>query len=279
MNTDGVKLDVIFCGDNAEYLKTLPGEIIDMTITSPPYDDMRDYTGFSWNLEKLAHELYRITKPGGVVVWIVSDETKNGSETGSAFRQALYFKKIGFNLHDTMIWQKDSFSFPESNRYPNTFEYMFIFSKGKPKTFNPIKDRRNIYAGTMITGTYRQKDGTTTKRSKRESDAGGLKEYGIRHNVWQIPAEKRNTYYNHPAKFPEQLVHDHIVTWSNKGDIVLDPFIGSGTTAVVAIHTGRHYIGAEISPKYCEMARQRIKDQASFVQLDFDEINETGVKD
>ena len=251
----------LICGDSAIKLKEIDTESIDLTVTSPPYDELRDYKGYSFDFESIAKELFRITKVGGVLVWIVSDAVIQGSETGTSFRQALYFMDVGFNLNDTMIWKKDSFSFPEAVRYPQNFEYMFCFSKGKPKTFHPIKDRKNKHTGMMIHGTYRQKDGSTTQRGERWTDNGGIKEYGTRFNVWEISAEHNNKT-DHPAVFPVDIPKDHILTWSNKGETVLDPFMGSGTTAAACIETGRRYIGFEISKDYCEIARKRLDETA-----------------
>jgi len=252
-----MRVDYIENGDCLDLLKRLPSECIDLTVTSPPYDNIRDYKGYSFRFEEIAIELFRVTKQGGVLVWIVADGTTNGSESGTSFRQALFMKECGFSLNDTMIWEKDSFSFPESVRYPQNFEYMFVFSKGKPKTFNPIRDRKNKHTGMAIHGTYRQKDGSTTPRGERWTDQGGIKEYGIRFNVWQIPSEKNNRT-GHPAVFPIQIAYDHIVSWSNEGDVVLDPFMGSGTTAIACKEAKRHYIGFEISKEYCEIAESRL---------------------
>lgn len=263
MNRD---YNYIALGDCVELMKEIPDDFIDLTVTSPPYDNLRDYNNeVTWNFEKfkeVAKELFRITKPGGVVVWVVGDATIKGSETGTSFRQALYFKEIGFNLHDTMIYLKNGFSFPESNRYPNVFEYMFVFSKNKPKTFNPIKDRLNKNRGTKITGTDRQKDGSL----KPASGVGKvLGDFGVRFNVWLYQVGKwkvtKDEYaYKHPAMFPEQLAEDHILTWSNPGDIVFDPFLGSGTTAKMAVLNDRKYIGFEISKEYFDIACQRLDD-------------------
>lgn len=200
-------------------------------------------------------------------MWIVCDGVVDGSETGTSFKQALGFMRAGFKLHDTMIWHKDSFSFPESNRYPQTFEYMFVFSKGKPKTFNAIRDRKNKCQGMVIHGTYRQKDGTTIQRGEHWADDMGIKEYGIRHNVWDCPSEKKNTT-GHPAVFPLSLAESHIRTWSNKGDVVLDPFLGSGTTALAAIETGRRFVGIEISSEYMQIAKQRIDESMAQIRMD-----------
>lgn len=250
MNTDYIKQ-----GDCVDLMGELPANSIDLVVTSPPYDSLRTYNGFCFDFERVAQELFRIIKPGGVVVWIVADGTEKGSETGSSFRQALYFKEIGFNIHDTMIWRKDTSAFPEKIRYSQVFEYMFIFSKGRPKTVNLIKDRKNKWSGTKIHGTFRQADGVTRERSKTWKEIE-CKDYGARFNVWDIPTEKNNKT-GHPAVFPLNLAKDHIKTWSNPGDIILDCFMGSGTVAVAAIETDRHYIGFDISEKYCEIARNR----------------------
>lgn len=244
-------------GDCKELLKTLDDNSIDLTVTSPPYDNLRLYNGYSFDFENIAKELYRVTKKGGVIVWIVNDSTINGSESGTSFRQALYFKEIGFNLHDTMIWQKIS-PFTHKNRYIADFEYMFILSKGKPKTANLICDRKNKWAGTQVHGTLQQKnDGqlvTINGKGKRI-----IKEYGARYNVWNIPAEKNNKT-GHPAVFPIRLVKDHIITWSEENDIVLDCFMGSGTTALACKELNRQFIGMEIDDTYFNIAKERINE-------------------
>lgn len=258
-------VDYIKCGDSALLMQELPDDCIDLTVTSPPYDNLRSYNGFTFDFETIAKQLFRITKEGGVVVWVVGDATINGSETGTSFRQALFFKECGFNLHDTMIWQKDSFNFPEQNRYAQNFEYMFILSKGTPKTFNPIEDKRNKFAGTKIHGTFRNKDGTITARSETWKDST-CREYGKRMNVWQIPAEKANKT-DHPAVFPKRIAADHIVSWSNEKDVVFDPFLGSGTTALAARELNRHFIGFEISKEYFEDTKKRIDEAQSQLML------------
>ena len=246
--------------DCLDGLRQLEDGCIDLTITSPPYDNLRTYKGFSFDFESIAKELYRVMKQGGVIVWVVGDQTINGSESGTSFKQALYFKEIGFNLHDTMIYLKDQSSFPDTNRYYQVFEYMFVFSKGVPKTVNLIEDRKNIWGGETSYGkaSYRQKDGSLKVKDKIK-----VKEYGIRYNVWQISNGKGRTTkdeiaYEHPAIFPEELANDHIITWSNKGDVVMDIFMGSGTTAKMAIVNDRKWIGFEISKEYCDIIEKRI---------------------
>lgn len=232
----------------------MPDNFVDLTVTSPPYDNLRDYKGYSFDFESIAKELYRITKEGGVVVWVVGDETQDGSESGTSFRQALYFKETGFNLHDTMIYSKNGFRFPFPNRYHQVFEYMFIFSKGKPKTFNPIKDKPNKhidYSERM----KREKDGSKTFRK-----AFMAEEFGKRYNIWQY-AIGGDKGVDHPATFPEKLAEDHILSWSNEGDLVYDPFMGSGTTAKMAMNNKRNYIGSEISKEYCDIAENRLSKQ------------------
>lgn len=241
-------------------LKKIPSESIDMTITSPPYDSLRTYSNneTNWTYDKfkaIANQLYRVTKNGGVVVWIVSDETINGSESGTSFRQALYFKEIGFNIHDTMIWNKGGFSAVGAlkTRYAPVFEYMFIFSKGKIKTFNPINDHVNKISGKIIQKTKRLADGTVRKGKSYISN-----EFGRRYNIWEIFPQRQRGKDVHPAPFPEELVSDHIISWSNIGDVILDPFMGSGTTAISCIKLKRQCIGIELNQHYCEMTRDRI---------------------
>jgi len=246
-------------GDCLEVMKSLPEKSIDLTITSPPYDNLRTYNGYSFEFEGIAKELYRVTKVGGVVVWVVGDATINGSETGTSFKQALYFKELGFNLHDTMIWKKPNFSNPSTNRYHQTFEYMFVLSKGSPKSFNSIKDRKNIYAGSVGSvgiNSVTQQDGSKKIREKKI-----IAEYGQRHNVWEMNTsgqESMGKELKHPATFPERLAYDHIISWSNDGDTVLDCFLGSGTTGKVSKQLGRRFVGIEISKEYFEIAKGRI---------------------
>ena len=260
MNYPDDFINKIICGDCLEVMKDIPDNSIDLTVTSPPYDNLRDYKGYVFDFESIAKELYRITKIGGVVVWVVGDATINGSETGTSFKQALYFKEIGFNLHDTMIYGKDSSPYPSgilSNRYSQIFEYVFILSKGKPKTHNLIMDRKNNIT-TQTGSSYRQKDGTLKRVIPKP-----IKQYGVRGNIWYYSSgyqksTKDKIAYQHPAIFPEKLAQDHILSWSNENDLVLDPMCGSGTTCKMAKKTGRQYIGIDTTPEYCEIARKRV---------------------
>lgn len=257
----------IINGDSAEVLKHFKTESVDMVITSPPYDALRSYEGCVWNdsvFRNIADELARVICGGGVIVWIVNDATVNGSETGTSFKQALYFKDLGLNIHDTMIWQKDTITFPDTTRYGSSFEYMFVFSKGKPKTINIICDRQNKWYGEMVHGTSRGVNGEMFRKSNHKKSC--VKEYGARFNVWNISGEKHNTT-GHPAPFPVAIARDHILSWSNKGDVVLDPFCGSGSAGVACKETDREFIGIEISPKYCEIAKNRINNTAVQMSL------------
>lgn len=266
-----IAINEIYCGDCLQVMQQIDSESVDLTITSPPYDNLRNYKGYDFNFEGIAKELYRFTKKGGIVVWVVGDATIDGSETGTSFRQALYFKDVcGFNLHDTMIYEKNGMAYPEINRYYNIFEYMFVLSKGKPKTVNLLADKKNRWANTLSFGntSNRQYDGTLKLRGKRL-----IKEFSIRFNIWRF--NTGNAYsasdklaYKHPAIFPEKLAIDHILSWSNKGDLVLDPMIGSGTTAIACIRTDRNYIGIDISEEYCNIARKRITNELKQLKLD-----------
>ena len=266
-----MEVNQIYNEDCLVTLSKVPDKTIDLTVTSPPYDDLRTYNnhisgkktefnGYSFDFENIARELYRTTKEGGVVVWVVGDGTEKGSETGTSFRQALYFKEVGFNIHDTMIYMKNNFSNPSSNRYHQIFEYMFVLSKGKPKTFNSIKDRKNVYGGQVGSwgkNTSRQVDGTMVERKKKI-----IEEYGQRYNVWTFKTSKNGQEdeiaYQHPAIFPIQLVKDHIISWTNPGELIFDPFMGSGTTAKAAVQTERSYLGSEISDEYYNICLKRL---------------------
>ena len=236
-------------------MSQLPDNCIDLTITSPPYDNLRKYNGYSFNFERTAEEIYRLTKKGGVLVWIINDATIKGSETGTSFKQALYLKKIGFNLHDTMIWKKKNYIPLTHNRYEQSFEYMFIFSKGKPSVFNPIKINCKCDGSKVNRKKSNKEDGSGIRN---RAEITTVKKQKIKPNVWEFAVAR--TKYNHPAVFPTNLVIDHIKTWTNKKDIVFDPFLGSGTTAIAAIKTDRHYIGFDISKEYIEIAKKRIKE-------------------
>lgn len=250
-------------GDCIVEMQSIQDKTIDLTVTSPPYDNLRTYNDTcKWDFEifkQVANQLYRITKDGGVVVWVVGDATINGSETGTSFKQALYFMDCGFNLHDTMIWNKGSFAFPSQNRYHQVFEYMFVLSKGQPKTFNPIKDRENLYVGTRgASGRKANGERYTGKSDVREK-------WGQRLNIWKYPiggghSASDKIAFNHPAIFPEALANDHIISWCNEGDTVFDPFMGSGTTGKMAIQSNRKFIGIEKVKEYFDIAKKRIDD-------------------
>lgn len=252
----------IFNENCIETMSRMSNDYIDLTVTSPPYDNLREYDGYIFDFRLIARELFRITKKGGVVVWVVADETINGSETGTSFEQALYFKRMGFNLHDTMIFLKDNpVPVGGSNRYYQSFEYMFVFSKCSPKTFNPImRKRKNKYDDKRNERTKyfnRNKKGKFENK-KKVSMVGDVKI----NNVWSYIVGGGNSVeygIDQPATFPEKLARDHIISWSNENDIVYDPMIGSGTTAKMAIIHNRNFIGSEISKKYCENAKKGLE--------------------
>jgi site-specific DNA-methyltransferase (adenine-specific) len=257
-----MELDKIYCGDNCELLGQLPRECIDLVVTSPPYDDLRTYGGHSWDFFGVAWQLKRVIKMGGVIVWVVADATHDGSETGSSMEQALHFKRLGLNLHDTMIYETAKPPLTH-NRYEQAFEFAFILSAGKPKAWNPIKDAC-AYAGTKTKATYRESDDRLRNRNGKQE----INETKIKGNIWRYRSGfGSDDATKHPAQFPLALAKDHISSWSNPGDLVLDPFSGSGTTAKAAKELGRRFIGFEINPEYCAIAERRLAQQV----LDFED--------
>jgi len=253
-------INSIINGNCIDVMKSFEAESVDLVITSPPYDNLRNYNGYTFDFESIVKALFRVMKTGGVVVWVIGDATINGSETGTSFKQALFFKETGFNLHDTMIFKKQN-PIPQiyRKRYSNEFEYMFVFSKGPVKTHNPLMIEC-LHAGLRLDKTtYKNYSKNTQIRKKF---AKPVKDQKIRGNVWEYVVGKKKEDQEakeHSAPFPCQLVEDHILSWSNVGDLVLDPMCGSGTTCKVANKHGRNYIGIDISEEYCKIARNRLK--------------------
>lgn len=249
----------IFLGDCCEILPTFSPKSFDLVLTSPPYDNLRDYgESFRWDFEQTATGLIPLITSGGVICWNVADETINGSESGSSFRQALRFMQA-LRLHDTMIYEKANFSNPSRNRYHQIFEYLFVFSNGTPKAFNPILDKINLYGACKGKNTFRKSDGTMRERPKNVG-----RELGMRTNIWRMNTAGQENMCQanpHPAMMPFSLAKDLIYSWSNMGDLVLDPFMGSGTTLVAAKQFGRRAIGIEIEEKYCEIAVARLEQE------------------
>jgi DNA modification methylase len=255
----------IYAGDHLDILPRLD-ERADLIVTSPPYGEMRDYEGYKFDFDSLAPLLFDALKDGGVLVWVVGDETKEDDESGESFRQALEFKRVGFKLFDTMIYEKNGPNYPAKNKYFQVFEFMFVFSKGKPKTFNPIKDRVNRF--------YGQRWGKKRSRRNRKGELKQTQEFdldsepfGIRFNIWRFNtgfnySSREEIAYEHPAIFPYQLAPDHIRTWTNAGDLIIDPMSGSGTTMRAAKDLGRRSIGIDCGLRYCEISRLRLAQEA-----------------
>ena len=241
--------------DCVEGMKKLDTNSIDLVLTSPPYDNLRTYNGYSFDAALVAYELFRVTKKGGVVVWVVGDKINKGNKSLTSFKQAIIFQEAGFNVHDVMIYKKKNTPFMRSNAYTNSYEFMMVFSKGSPKTFNPLKEA-TVRQGYEPLVYNKKADGVNKKVLKE------LKPEKTKTNIWEYAVGFGGTTtdkfaFKHPAMFPEELAQDHILSWSNKDDIVLDPFMGSGTTGKMAIVNGRNFIGFEISKEYCDIANLR----------------------
>lgn len=275
MMADTFKCELIL-GDSQQKLQCIEDESVDLTVTSPPYDSLRQYHGFTFDFEQIANHLYRVTKQGGVVVWIVGDETVDGNESCTSFKQALYFRSIGFNLLDTMIYEKTGVGACGSNDcYIQNFEYMFVLTKGKIKTHNLIYDRVNQDVGVKVCNCNRDTHTVDNGKKFRKVET---KQLGRRFNIWQYDQQFSHDVYSrkHPAPFPEQLQLDHIVSWSNEGDTVLDPFMGSGTVGKMCKVSNRNFIGIEISEEYMSLQKSRIDSTTEVGTLLPTQIDEDG---
>jgi len=250
-----IETNLFHTGDAVKILQTFEAEVIDLTVTSPPYDNLRDYNGYQFSPERMFAELYRVTKKGGVCVWVVGEKIK-GSRSLSSFEHAFIGRDCGFDVHDIMIYQKKNTPFMRANAYTNCYELMIVFSRGKPKSFNPLK------TPTVRNGweTAVHNKGPDALNRKRPVE---LKKEKVRTNIWRYAvglggSTSDRIAFQHPAVFPENLARDHILSWSVPGDIVLDPMCGSGTTCKMAHITGRKWIGIDISKEYIEFAKERM---------------------
>lgn len=258
----------IHCGNCADFMRhKLQPECIDLTVTSPPYDNLRDYRGYRFGFEEVARALYRVTKPGGVVVWVIGDKIgrngagarapAQGGKSLTSFRQGLFFQELGFRMHDVMIYQKKNTPFMRRNAYTNCYEFMFVLSKGAPATFNPLRVK-TARSGFEMLVHNKGPDGIN-KKTRAE-----LKREKTKNNVWQYAVglggtTKDRIAFQHPAVFPEQLAADHILSWTNPGDVVFDPMCGSGTTCKMAHMHRRVWLGVDVSEEYVAIARQRLQ--------------------
>lgn len=254
---DTLPLNEIICGDAVEVMKAMPSNSIDLVVTSPPYDELRNYNGYTFNFDGIARGLFRVIKKGGIVVWVVGDKINKGNKTLTSFKQALSFQDIGFNVHDVMIYKKKNTPFMRSNAYTNCYEFMFVLSKSSPKTFNPLKTR-TVRQGQEMLPFNKKADGVNKKI------LGELKPEKTLTNIWDYAvgyggSTSDKIAFQHTAIFPEKLAEDHILSWTKKGDVVFDPMCGSGTTCKMAAINKRHYIGCDISKEYAELAKKRLK--------------------
>lgn len=261
-----IELNDIYCDNCVDFMNNkMDEESVDLTVTSPPYDNLRDYKGYSFDYKEIAKSLFRITKKGGVVVWVVGDRIVKGNKTLTSFKHALAFQEIGFNVHDVMIYKKKNTPFMRSNAYTNCFEFMFVFSKGCPKVFNPLKDK-TVRSGEEMLVCNKKSDGINKKVF------GKLNEEKTRTNIWEYAVglggtTKDKIAFQHPAVFPEKLTLDHILTWTNEEAVVFDPMCGSGTTCKMAYVSGRKYLGCDISDEYVKIAKERISQYSSQLKL------------
>jgi DNA modification methylase len=261
------EINTVVAGDCVEVMKEMNEGVIDLTVTSPPYDDLRNYKGYKFEFEEIALGLKRITKPGGIIVWVVGDKYLKGNRTLTSFKQALYFQEIGLNVHDVMIYRKKNTPFMRSNAYTNCYEFMFIFSNGSPNTYNPIMEP-TVRQGYEKMPANKGADGVNNKVLSK------LNDFKSRTNIWEYAVGSGGTTtdkiaFQHPAVFPEKLARDHILSWTNKGDTVFDPMAGSGTTLKMAKLENRNFFGCDISQEYIDITNQRL-DMVNTLTLNLD---------
>ncbi|MXY54206.1 MAG: site-specific DNA-methyltransferase [Gammaproteobacteria bacterium] len=250
----------IHTGDCVEFMTTMDAATVDLVVTSPPYDDLRDYKGFTFDCVAVAEGLAKVVKRGGVVVWVVGDRI-NGGRSLTSFDHAFTFRDAGFTVYDAMIFKKRNTPFMRKRAYTNCYEFMFIFSRGIPKTFNPLRSP-SVRSGPAPLPFLKGTDGVNRKTRR------SLSEHKVRTNIWSYAVGKNGTTsdmyaFRHPAMFPENLARDHILSWSNPGDLVFDPMCGAGTACKMAKATGRRWLGVDVSAEYTAIARQRVNDVAS----------------
>jgi site-specific DNA-methyltransferase (adenine-specific) len=252
-----LEFNKIYHANCVDFMKEMEDNLVDLTVTSPPYDNLRNYNGYRFQFEEITEQLFRITKKGGIVVWVVGDKINNGNKTLTSFKQALHFQDVGFNVHDVMIYKKRNTPFMRSNAYTSCYEFMFVLSKGSPNKFNPL-----------MVATKRQ--GMEKLVHNKKADGinkkiwGMLKQEKTRTNIWEYAvglggSTSDRIAFKHPAVFPEKLAEEHILSWTDEGDIVFDPMCGSGTTCKMAKLHNRRYIGVDISEEYCKIARERVR--------------------
>ena len=251
-----IKLNTIYHSDCVVLMESMEADCVDLTVTSPPYDELRNYNRYNFNFESIARGLFKVTKKGGVVVWVVGDKIRNGDRSLTSFKQALFFQSIGFNIHDVMIYKKKNTPFMRTNAYTNCYEFMFVLSKGSPKTFNPLKTK-TARQGFEMLPFNKGADGINKKT------LGELKLEKTKTNIWEYATGLGGTTrdkiaFKHPAVYPEKLAEDHILSWTNPGDVVFDPMCGSGTTCKMALKNNRLYIGCDISKEYVDITEERL---------------------
>ncbi len=261
--SEKLPLNKIICGDCVEVLKSIPDNSIDLVVTSPPYDGIRKYNGFSFNLHSTGKELFRVLKDGGIIAMVIQDQTKNFGKSLTSFKTIIdWCENVGFKLFETIIYKKHGAEGAWwTKRFRVDHEYIPIFLKGeRPAYFNkePLKIPSK-HGGKTMTGCATRLTNGKTLKSKRVF----INPMKCRGTLWDYTTcgDGTRLKHQHPATFPDKIPVDFIRCFCPKNGIVLDPFIGSGTTALAAIQLNRNYIGIDISKEYCELAKKRIREE------------------
>lgn len=272
-------VDKVHCMECVEGMEMLPDDCVDLVVTSPPYDAVRKYNGFAFDLHQTGAQIHRVLKDGGIAAMVIQDQTKDFGKSLTSFRTIIdWCDSFGFKLFECVIYRKNgSEGAWWKHRFRVDHEYIPLFLKGdRPAYFDKQPLRvPSKHGGKVMSGSgNRRTDGATNGTVRREINATKC-----RGTIWNylMAGDKNPLKRKHPAVFPDAIPSDLIQCFCPPGGIVLDPFIGSGSTAVQALKHERHFIGFDISQEYCDLCNQRLEKDVETATL-FESVSASDIK-